>query len=224
LPLWAGIPSPARASRLVEHVMDPGAFNTLMPLPSVAIGDPAFERDMWRGPVWLNTAFAVIEGLKRYGHDSEASDLAYRLCDGVYRTYAKTLHFYEFYDPTAYGVAALKRKHGNRWKAITLGQSPVPDFVGWTGLVNTLVIETLFGLSIEHAELSLRPRFPRRAQGRTFALSLPAHDLEMELKVDAAAGVTGEWRRRGAVQAFSAKFGELMRFDACPRRRRGAAP
>ena len=45
MPLWAGIPNARRAARLVEHVLDPGAYNTLIPLPSVPIGDPAFEID-----------------------------------------------------------------------------------------------------------------------------------------------------------------------------------
>jgi glycogen debranching enzyme len=87
LPLWAGIPDERRAAALIEHILDPGGFNTLIPLPSVAIDDPAFERDMWRGPVWINTAFAVIEGMRRYGFHEQAADFAYRLCDGVYRTY-----------------------------------------------------------------------------------------------------------------------------------------
>lgn len=214
LPLWAGIPDQRRASALIEHILDPGGFNTLIPLPSVAIDDPAFERDMWRGPVWINTAFAVIEGMRRYGFHEQAADFAYRLCDGVYRTYGRTGRFYEFYDPTAYAVRDLFRKRGNRWKAMTLGKKPVIDFVGWTGLVNTLVIEALFGLAQDRGRRIMQPRFPKRAVGRTFALCLPLWDTTIRLEVLEGGAVQGRIVRGHAIRRFQAKFGEKVPLDA----------
>ncbi|MGH6950202.1 MAG: MGH1-like glycoside hydrolase domain-containing protein, partial [Vitreimonas sp.] len=222
MPLWAGIPDAARAARLVEHILDPGAFNTLIPLPSVAIGDIDFERDMWRGPVWVNTAFAVIDGLRRYGYDAAAADFAYRLCDGVYRTFGRTGRFYEFYDPTAYGVKGLNRKYGNRWKAMTLGRKPVIDFVGWTGLVNTLVIETLFGLRLDAGNPVARPRFPKRAAGRSFALTLPLWNVSIGLKVFSGEQVGGEIRSAEGVRAFRAGFGDTVPLSPIEAVSRGA--
>jgi hypothetical protein len=222
MPLWAGIPDARRAARLVEHVLDPGAYNTLIPLPSVPIGDPAFERDMWRGPVWVNMAFAVIQGLARYGYRAAAADFAYRLCDGVYRTYDRTGRFYEFYDPTAYGVKGLNRKFGNRWKAMTLGKKPVIDFVGWTGLANTLVIETLFGLRREGGRAVMQPRFPRRAAGRTFMLTLPLWNVSIELKVLGGDRVGGEIRNGDGVTRFRAGFGDTVPLNALKPVSRGA--
>lgn len=221
MPLWAGIPDKKRASRMIERVLDPGGFNTLIPLPSVAIDDPAFERDMWRGPVWINTAYAVIEGVKRYGHHAVAADLAYRLCDGVYRTYDQTGRFYEFYDPTAYGVKDLNRKRGNRWKAMTLGKKPVIDFVGWTGLVNTIVLETLFGLRNTERGPVMQPRFPKRAEGRAFSLSLPLWDVRIDLDVEQGGAVQGSVS--GAIERrFQAEFGDLVRLAEPQRTQRGA--
>jgi len=98
-----------------------------------------FERDMWRGPVWLNTAYGVILGLKRYGRADLAAELAWRLCTGVYRVFDRERRIYEFYDPDAHHTRDLHRKRGNRWKALTLGTGPQRDFVGWTGLVNNLL-------------------------------------------------------------------------------------
>ena len=222
MPLWAGIPDARRAARLVEHVLDPGAYNTLIPLPSVPIGDPAFERDMWRGPVWVNMAFAVIQGLARYGYDAAAADFAYRLCDGVYRTYDRTGRFYEFYDPTAYGVKGLNRKFGNRWKAMTLGKKPVIDFVGWTGLANTLVIETLFGLRLEGGRAVMQPRFPSRAAGRTFTLTLPLWNVSIELRVLGGDLMDGEIRSPDGLAGFRAGFGETVPLNALKAVSRGA--
>lgn len=217
LPLWAGIPDERRAHVLLEHILDPGGFNTLIPLPSVAMDDPAFERDMWRGPVWINTAFAVIEGMRRYGFHERAADFAYRLCDGVYRTYAHTGRFYEFYDPTSYSIRDLYRKRGNRWKAMTLGKKPVIDFVGWTGLVNTLAIEALFGVRQENGRRVMQPRFPKRAVGRTFVLSLPIWDTSVHVDVLEGGAVRGRVTTGDTVRRFKAKFGELVVLDATTR-------
>ncbi len=214
LPLWAGIPDERRANALLEHILDPGGFNTLIPLPSVAIDDPAFERDMWRGPVWANTAFAVIEGVRRYGFHEAAADFAYRLCDGIYRTYARTGRFYEFYDPTAYGVKDLYRKRGNRWKAMTLGKKPVIDFVGWTGLVNTLAIEALFGVRQENGRRIMQPRFPKRAVGRTFLLSLPLWETTIRLDVLPGGAVQGRVSGPSGSRRVKADFGETIALDA----------
>lgn len=209
LPLWAGAPDQCKARRLADTILNPAAFNTLTPLPSVALDDPNFERDMWRGPVWINTAYAVIEGLRRYGFHAAASDLAFRICDGVFRTYGQHHRFYEFYDPTAHTIAHLHRKRGNRWKAITLGKGPVIDFVGWTGLVNTMALDTLFGLHVGARGPALQPRFPPRAEGLHFALTLPIWNVEIDLHVLHGGATRGEIR--GAVaKSFEAEFGEIV--------------
>lgn len=210
MPLWAGVPDQARARQLIAQILSPQAFNTLIPIPSVALDDPAFERDMWRGPVWLNTAFAVIQGLRRYGAHAAAADVAFRLCEGVYRTYGESGHFYEFYDPTAYGAKHLFRKRGNQWKRITLGGGPVSDFVGWTGLVNTLVLETLFGLQVAPQGPLLQPRFPQRAAGFRFCLRLPLLDAEIDLDVLSGGATRGEVRTGGVNRRFAGSFGEAL--------------
>jgi hypothetical protein len=221
LPLWAGIPDTRRARRLTEHILDPDAFNTLTPLPSVALKDPDFERDMWRGPVWINTAFAVIEGMRRYGFDEAASDLAFRLCDGVFRTFGHNRRFYEFYDPTDHATAGLQRKRGNRWKAITLGKGPVIDFVGWTGLVNTIVLEALMGLHRGGRGPALAPRFPARAEGLHFSLTLPLWELGLDLEVLSGGATRGQLRAAGA-ESFDAKFGHTVQLAFAGEQVRGA--
>lgn len=213
LPLWAGVPDAARAARLRDHLLDPAAFNTRLPLPSVARDDPAFEKDMWRGPVWINTAYAVILGLERYGYRHEAADLAFRLCEGVYRTYAEGRRLYEFYDPERHDTAELHRKRGNRWKRLTLGTKPRPEFVGWTGLVNTLVVEHLVGFRWEGGRRVLRPQFPPQAEGLGFSVRLPAEDLAISLEVCKDQRTRGTARSPAGVRAFEVAFGEAVRLD-----------
>ncbi|MFP4002241.1 MAG: MGH1-like glycoside hydrolase domain-containing protein [Alphaproteobacteria bacterium] len=210
MPLWAGVPDASQARRLLKHILEPTAFNTVIPLPSVALDDESFERDMWRGPVWVNTAFAVIAGLRRYEFHDAAADLAFRLCDGVYRTFQHTGRFHEFYDPSRYGIGRLHRKRGNRWKRITLGSGPVIDFVGWSGLVNTLVMDVLFGLRRTPEGLSMQPRFPARAEGLSFSLNLPVDDLTIDLEVAPEGKVHGTTRGREGLSRFEAASGETV--------------
>jgi len=173
LPLWAGVPDARMAERLLTTIMDPGKFGGLMPLPSVALDDEAFSRDMWRGPVWMNVAYGVLLGMRRYGFDQEAGQLAWRLCDGVFRVFEAERQIYEFYDPTAHSTKALDRKKGNRWKALTLGTGPQREFVGWSGLVNSMIVEFLFGWDVQRPDAPPRPMFPPEAAG-CWRLELPS--------------------------------------------------
>lgn len=143
VPLTAGVPSAERAKLLVGQILDPKLFNTPTPFPSVARSDPAFEKDCWRGPVWVNMAYLAILGLERYGYGAEAKDLSRRLVDGVYKTWGNTGKFVEYYDPERLDLEELSRKRGNLYKRLTLGDKPVSQFVGWTGLVNNLAVEQL---------------------------------------------------------------------------------
>ncbi len=140
-PMVAGFASTAQATELMKHVMDPLRYNTLMPFPSVAKNDPSYSKDMWRGPVWVNMAYLGVLGVERYGYHKEASELARRVVLGIYETYHQENYIFEFYDPERYDIVELWRKKGNLWKRLTLGSKPVKNFVGWSGLANTLVME-----------------------------------------------------------------------------------
>lgn len=183
LPLFAGVPDKDRAKIIRDHVMNPKEFNTPIPLPSVARDDPSFEKDCWRGPVWINTAYMVILGLERYGYLDEAAELSFRLVDGVYKSYDKTGKIVEFYDPDKIGFDELHRKRGNLYKLITLGDKPRHNFAGWTALVNTIVIEHLIGFKKTFGKSRLEPRFPDEAVGASFKLDLPAEGLRIEMKI-----------------------------------------
>ncbi len=211
MPLWAGVPDRDKAVRMKNHVMDAAAYNTLLPLPSVARNNPEFSQDMWRGPVWVNTAYGVLSGLQRYGFYEEASELAYRLCDGVYRTYAHTGHMYEFYDPDHLNIDHLHRKKGNVWKQWTLGNKPRPEFVGWSGLVNTLAVDLLIGY--DKGRQTLSPRFPERAADRSFSVHLPAERLTIDLSVLAGRKTRGSVRSSGGVRPFQVDFGEVVHLN-----------
>jgi len=142
-PLIAGIPTEEQVNKLLQHLENPEEYNTLIPLPTVALNDTTFVKDTWRGPVWLNTAYLVIKGLERYLKYELSQNFTSRLIKGVFETWKNEGSFYEFYDPERFDLRELTRKKGNLYKQITLGSKPVKNFVGWTGLVNTLLIESV---------------------------------------------------------------------------------
>jgi neutral trehalase len=207
-PLFAGAAPQDRAESLLRHIMNPDEYNTLIPLPSVARNDPSYETDMWRGPVWVNTAYMVIVGMQDYGFRKEAAELAFKLADGVYRTWKDTGRIYEFYDPDRTGIKHLHRKRGNLYKKLTLGDRPRKNFVGWTGLVNNLLIEHIIGLKNYRGSFRLNPYFPEAASGLKMNLNLPADHLEIRVDVKNPGEIFFEIKSEKGEQEFKMSSGE----------------
>ncbi|HUY00786.1 MAG TPA: trehalase family glycosidase [Candidatus Deferrimicrobium sp.] len=179
-PLIAGIPTQYQAEHLIEHLKNPEEYNTLIPLPTVALNDETFEKDTWRGPMWVNTAYLIIKGLERYGQFQLSSEFAFRIIRAVFKTWENEGSFYEFYDPERFDLVELTRKKGNLWKQITLGGKPVKNFIGWTGLVNSLFIESVIGF--DQIEKTIQPRLPPELKGKSITLGFPKLSFEMEIK------------------------------------------
>ena len=79
LPLIAGVPSARRARRMVGVLRDPARFWGEWLLPSISRDDPAFnDQQYWRGSIWPPMNYLVLQGLRRYGFDELASELAWK--------------------------------------------------------------------------------------------------------------------------------------------------
>ena len=210
IPLAAGVPDTERAEKLNALICDPHGFGTLIPIPSVAVDDHEFEKDMWRGPVWINTAYLVLEGLKRYGFFLSYAELSWRLINGVFKVLDSENQVYEFYDPEHFHTHALRRKRGNLWKAFTLGKGPQRDFVGWSGLVNSLVIEVLFGLKFQENSLLVQPCLPLDAGETRFQLTLPERGLDIEIQKGNHDIISGKVTTGSAEKTFTVVTGESI--------------
>ncbi|MGH6961887.1 MAG: MGH1-like glycoside hydrolase domain-containing protein, partial [Dongiaceae bacterium] len=80
-PLLAGAASEAQARALLPLLTDVAKFGGTWRLPSCTRDDLAFPDNVyWRGRVWPPLNFLVWHGLKRYGFEAEASDLADNSC------------------------------------------------------------------------------------------------------------------------------------------------
>ncbi len=75
-PLWSGqLPDDIR-TRIIDHLKSPDEFWGKFGLPSVAFKDPHFDPvTMWRGPVWVNINYFMIEALKQVGELELADEL-----------------------------------------------------------------------------------------------------------------------------------------------------
>lgn len=98
LPLMSGIATIEQAERLVKHLQDNKKFFSPMPVPSLSMDHNKFCSDMWRGSVWLNYNYMIILGLRKYGYNALAEDIAQKSLNAVKKWYDTSGAIYEFYD------------------------------------------------------------------------------------------------------------------------------
>lgn len=95
-PLITGRMPSEIAARLVAALTDPRRFWARWPVPTVARDDPAYDPEaMWRGPVWLNVNYLLIDGLLRAGYPQLARELRARTLEMVLQGNG----LYEYYHP-----------------------------------------------------------------------------------------------------------------------------
>jgi hypothetical protein len=89
LPLWAGVPLPAReVSRIVAgHMLNPDEFFRELPFPSVSYDHPQYDpQGYWRGRIWPHVVYWMIQTLWGCGYHAEAELTAERLLTMFQRT------------------------------------------------------------------------------------------------------------------------------------------
>jgi putative isomerase len=76
MPLLAGVPTKKQATKMVEVLQSP-AWNTPVPVPTAPTTDPIYKSGaFWRGDIWTVTNYQIAHGLKAYGFDELAADIA----------------------------------------------------------------------------------------------------------------------------------------------------
>lgn len=103
-PMFVGIASKEQASRMVEALTDPKTFWTRYPVPCAAQDVPGFNPNKyWKGNVWVNLNWIVIQGLRRYDYHRLADELSGRTLDLIMQHPVSQ----EYYNPlTGEGLGA----------------------------------------------------------------------------------------------------------------------
>lgn len=84
LPLYAGCISNERAAHLFKQLTSKKQFALNWPVPSVPLDSGSFSPyKYWQGPTWINSNWLIIDGLKRYGFETEAVNLRGKSLDLV---------------------------------------------------------------------------------------------------------------------------------------------
>lgn len=106
LPLYAGVCDASRCKTLVDHLRSHCfcvADRDCVGLPSYDMCQTDYEGEFyWRGPVWFNMCWYMVEGLHRYGEHETAEWLTDSLLQLVIEN-----GFHEYYEPeTGKGLGA----------------------------------------------------------------------------------------------------------------------
>lgn len=104
LPLWAQAVTDERKEVLIKHLTDTTTFWRKYGVPTLSADDEWYTPYVdycckWNGPVWLLWDYMVYDGLKTYGYDQTASQLAQKMLLAVTTQLSKNHNFWESYSP-----------------------------------------------------------------------------------------------------------------------------
>lgn len=143
-PLYAGIPSPARAAAIVRRLLDPAGHWGPRGVRTVPKDSPYFHQaarvllfdprrgergpvSNWTGPVWILSSYYMARGLERYGFDEAARELDARTLRLLADDLAATGALHECYDDEGRGLWPLRGTFLS-WNALALVlPGPVSD-------------------------------------------------------------------------------------------------
>jgi putative isomerase len=145
MPLFAGVPTAARAKRMVnERLLNEKEFWLTYPVASYAKTEPDYYQGSnhecnWRGPTWAPTNYMIFQGLQSYGFHTEARELARRL----------------------FTMAVVKnpalREYYNAETGEGIGQT---HFWGFTALYYGMLLESYAGYDAASLDKPLRKLIP----------------------------------------------------------------
>lgn len=136
-PLLCGAADGEQAGRLLAHLKDPSMFGGEFVLPNATRSDPAYKDNVyWRGRIWGNVNFFVWQGLRRYGFDAQADELARKSLSMFERQWKTARLCGENYSAETGEVTdQVDADPFYTWGAMLplLGVSQVMDFSPWHG-------------------------------------------------------------------------------------------
>ncbi|MCX7876056.1 MAG: trehalase family glycosidase [Melioribacteraceae bacterium] len=102
LPLWANVAPKEKANELIKHLINPNKFWRKYGIPTLAADDIWYSPYVdycckWNGPVWLLWNYMVYDGVKKYGFNKIANQIADKMILAVKTQLKKNHNFWESY-------------------------------------------------------------------------------------------------------------------------------
>jgi len=114
LPMWNKIATKEQAARIVEKYQDSDGLFAKFGIRSVAKNEKMYgifdtgNPSCWLGPIWINANYMTYVGLRNYGYDELAKDIAIKTIKLLGEDVIKYGQFHEYYHPdTGEGVRGL---------------------------------------------------------------------------------------------------------------------
>ena len=105
LPMWAEIATEEQAQAMVRNYLDESTFNAPFGVRSLSKAEKMYallktgNPSCWLGPIWGIANYMVYDGLKKYGYEKEASELAEKTIRLFGTDLEKTGVLHEYYHP-----------------------------------------------------------------------------------------------------------------------------
>ncbi len=141
LPLICGAASAEQARMLADHLANPSMFGTPFRIASIAARDTLnYQKDMWRGPVWININWLIAYGFEKAGLPEIASALRGETMKEIERSCERFGTLFEYFDDRReIDPPALLRK-GCCAPEVSPYHQVIHDY-GWTA---TLYVDLVF--------------------------------------------------------------------------------
>ncbi len=114
LPMWGGIATREQAEKMVMRLRDERIFNGKFGVRTLGKTEKMYaikksrNPSCWLGPVWGISNYLVFDGLRKYGFDDEARELAEKTVILLGRSVEEFGAFFEYYEPdTGEGINHL---------------------------------------------------------------------------------------------------------------------
>jgi hypothetical protein len=158
--LFGGLASKGQIQPLLTHLLDPSEFWTELPVPSIAINEPFYTKDIWHGAVSIPQNYWLIIGLKRFGQNAVVSKLTQKIFQYLNDSFNLYGRLYEHYPPMSLNVDSLGETvepgmvRGTKCKSISSRNTP--DYLGHA-IVHSLFYRGLLGAEIVDDSVSFVP-------------------------------------------------------------------
>lgn len=137
LPLILGNLHPDRVQRLAEAVYDTQRFGSALPLPTMSRRHAdLYAKDMWKGPVWINTNWMAAEGFAASGRPDVAEHIRKTTLNVMQQWQDAAGVIYEFYDDDNQMSPAVMPRKGKNAPEDHPYHQVMHDF-GWSATLAT---------------------------------------------------------------------------------------